>query len=446
MKLLPCFIYRRFENRPALLKIINNISWLFFDKVLRLGVGVFVGVWIARYLGPQKFGQLNFAIAFIALFSSLSTLGLSGIVVRDIVQNPSCKEETLGTTALLLLVGGFLSYILALGCIYLVKPNDLIARTLVTIVGSVLLTRVSDIAVYWFESQVLSKYTVWVQSTAFFFSIGIKVLLILNNAPLILFAWVVFLEAAIVAFALLVVMEVYGPSIRQLRISFKRAKALLLDSWPLLLAGISVTIYMRIDQIMLGYMLSDNAVGIYSVAVRISEVWYFIPVVIVASFFPSIIKAKNKSEKLYYDRIQKLFDLMVWLSVLVALPMTFSSTVLIKSVFGLPYIEAGLILSIHVWASIFVFIGVASAKWILVENYQVLIFQRSMLGAIVNVGLNCWLIPLYGLVGAAVATVLAQASAAWFFDLYHEETRPIFFMKLASMNPLKIFYFFKVTK
>jgi O-antigen/teichoic acid export membrane protein len=182
MNLMPTFVLRRIAHRPELVKIIDNIGWLFFDKILRMGVGLFVGVWVARYLGPEQFGLFNFATAFTALFGAVATLGLQGIVVRDIVNDPSCKEETLGTAALLHLIGGTLAYGLDHGGIFWVRPDDPLARTMVAIVGSVMLLQTGQVAVYWFESQVQSKYTVWVQNAVFLVMAATKVVLIFNHA------------------------------------------------------------------------------------------------------------------------------------------------------------------------------------------------------------------------------------------------------------------------
>jgi len=196
-------------------------------------------------------------------------------------------------------------------------------------------------------------------------------------------------------------------------------------------------IYMKIDQIMLGQMIGDEAVGLYSAATRISEVWYFIPMAIVASVFPAILESKKRSEDEYYERLQKLYDLMAMISVGVALAMTFLSMLIVTSLFGEAYSEAGPVLAIHVWAAVFVFLGVASSQWFLAENLQILSFQRTALGAVVNVILNLWLIPLYGVVGAALATVFAQATASLFFDGIQKKTRRMFWMKIKSMNPLR---------
>ena len=167
MNLIPAFIHRRIAHRPNLLKIVDNIGWLFLDKILRMGVGLVVGVWVARYLGPEQFGLFSFATAFVGLFGAIAGLGLRGIVVRDIVRHPAGKEETLGTVAVLQFFGGLLAYGLTLGTIFWLRPDDALAKALVAILGSTLLFQASEVAVYWFESQVLSKYTVWVQNGSF---------------------------------------------------------------------------------------------------------------------------------------------------------------------------------------------------------------------------------------------------------------------------------------
>lgn len=439
MNITPAFIRRHLAHRHNLVKIVDNIGWLFFDKVLRMGVGLLVGVWVARYLGPEQFGLLSFATAFIGLFGAIAGLGLQGIVVRDIVRDPACKDETLGTAAVLQFIGGLLAYGLILGTIFWLRPDDTLAKALVAILGSTQLFQASQVAVYWFESQVQSKYTVWVQNIVFLVFAVVKVALILNHAPLVAFAWTTMAEALVVAVLLGVMLSLRGSRLRLLRTSWMRAKNLLKDSWPLMLSGIAVMTYMKIDQIMLGQMAGEEAVGIYSAAVRISEVWYFIPMTIVASVFPAILEVKKRSEEQYYRRLQHLYDLMVWLAVAVALPMTFLSTPIVTFLFGEAFAASGPVLAIHIWAAVFVFLGVASGKWFVAENRQALSFQRAMIGLAVNVVLNFLLIPGFGPNGAAIATVISYGAAALLSDAIQQETKSMFFMKIGSLNLLVSF-------
>jgi len=437
LRFLPGFIKRRIENRPNLIKILDNIGWLFFDKILRMGVGLIVGVWVARYLGPDQFGLFNFATAFVGMFGAIAGLGLQGVVVRDLVREPSSKEEILGSAAALQLVGGVVAYGLTLSAIFWLRPDDVLAKSIVAILGSMLLFKASEVAVCWFESQVLSKFTVWVQNGTFLVFAFIKVLLVLKGAPLVAFAWVSMAEGLVVA--MVMVFGLRGQRARQLCATFARAKSLLADSWPLLLSGVAVTIYMRIDQIMLGQMVGDEAVGIYSSAVRISEVWYFFPMAIASSVFPAILGAKKRDEAMYYKRLQRLFDLMTWVSLVVAFTVTFLSEYMVVLLFGDTYKAAGVVLTIHIWSGIFVFLGVASEKWFLAENLQVLSLLRTVLGALTNVILNILLIPKYGVLGAAWGTVAAQFAANILFDGMHAKTRNIFVMKIRTINPQRFF-------
>jgi PST family polysaccharide transporter len=439
VRFLPDFIKRRILNRPNLVKILDNIGWLFFDKILRMGVGLIVGVWVARYLGPEQFGLFNFATAFVGMFGAVAGLGLQGIVVRDLVREPSSKEEILGSAAALQLVGGLVAYGLILATIFRLRPDDALAKTIVAILGSMMLFKASEVAVCWLESQVLSKFTVWVQNGTFLVFASIKVLLILKGAPLVAFAWVTMAEALVAALVMLIVLGVLGPGARQLRVKLARAKLLIADSWPLLLSGVAVMIYMRIDQIMLGQMVGDEAVGIYSAAARISEIWYFVPMTIAASVFPTILEAKKRDEALYRGQFQKLYNIMTFISIAFALPMSFFSDRVIFLLFGDSYVESIPVLMIHVWAAVFVFLGVASSKWFLSENRQLLGLQRTFLGAVVNIVLNFFLIPISGPTGAALATVVSNAIAGYFFDLANKSTRDMFIMKTKSFDLRNVF-------
>jgi O-antigen/teichoic acid export membrane protein len=150
----------------------------------------------------------------------------------------------------------------------------------------------------------------------------------------------------------------------------KRSKELLSDSWPLILSGLAVMLYMRIDQIMLGQMLGDEAVGIYSAAARLSEIWYFIPMIIVSSTFPTLIASRQASIEKYEDMLKRLFRLMFLLALSLAIPISFMSEFIINTLYGEKYNGAAGILVVHIWAGIFVFMGVASSRWFISENLQ----------------------------------------------------------------------------
>ena len=438
LKYVPSILRIKIENKPNIVKIIDNFGWLFFDKVLRMGVGLLVGVWIARYLGPEQFGLINFAMAFTGLFGAIATMGLQEIIVRDIVKNPSEAHLIIETGFILRLIGGLISFLIIIGVINYLRPHDVLSKAIVLIYGFTLIIQASEVVKYWFESQVYSKVVVWIENGIFLIITIVKICMILLNASILAFVFAAFAEALLVALSLLFIYKKKVGQILHKRLpDFILAKKLLIDSWPLILSGLAISVYMRIDQIMLGQLSNDQAVGIYSAAVRISEIWYFIPLIIVASVFPSIIDSKKKDEKTYIARMQKLFDLMILLSLAVVIPLSFLSTVIINILFGPDYVSSAAILKIHIWASVFVFMGTAGSKWFLIENRQILHFQRTFLGAIINILLNLLLIPKYNAIGAAYATVIAYSISAFFSDLLQKETRPLFRMKLYSLNVIR---------
>jgi PST family polysaccharide transporter len=383
----------------------------------------------------QQFGVFNYATAFVALFSTLSTLGLDAIVVRSIVREPEKRTEILGTAFWLKLFGGLAALVLAVSSIIAVRHDDQLTISLVAILSSVGIFQAFDTIDLWFQSQVQSKYTVIAKNTAFVITALVKVALISFNAPLIAFAWAGLGEVSLGAIGLIISYRVRGYSPWLWSWSSQLAKTLLKESWPLILSGLTVMIYMRIDQIMLGQMVGDKAVGLYSAATRISEVWYFIPTAIASSVSPAIYAAKQISEDLYYQRIERFLRLLSWLAIVVAVPMSFLSGTIITVLFGKSYEASASILAIHIWASLFVFMGVGTSSWFIAEGLTQFALRRTIIGAITNVFLNIFLIPAYGGVGAAIATVISQAFASFLSNATHPKTRKIFNLQVKCLLP-----------
>lgn len=433
VKLFPPFVRQHLEGRIYLQNVLNNIGWLFSEKIFQLIAGLFIGVWLARYLRPDQFGTLSYAIAFVALVSPIAGLGLDGIVVRDLVRASSDKESLLGTAFGLKLAGGIAGLAISVALILLLRPGDDLALWLVGILATGLVFQAFDVIRFWFESRVQSKYVVYARNVAFCAIAAVKVGLILAEAPLIAFAWAGALEIIASAIGFSVAYKVTGHRIRSWRWDRGLAEKLIRESWPLLLSGFAVLTYMKIDIVMLGSMIGDRSVGIYSAATRLSEVWYFIPLAIVSSVSPSIVEAKKTGEGLYYERIGKLFRLMAGISYGIAIFMTMFSDFLVLTLFGPAYLEAGVVLSIHIWASVFVFLGVARGPWILNEGLMKLSLYSAILGATINILLNVLLIPRLGPAGAAIATLLSYSFSAFFFNALLRTTRRIFSMQLCAL-------------
>jgi PST family polysaccharide transporter len=408
---------------PNLRKILGNMSWLLAERILRMAIGFLILAWTARYLGAAQFGLLNYAIAFYWIFSMIAPLGLNQIVLRDLVSEPSSKDEIIGTSFFLTLGSGSVNFLLATGIIFLLQSKDQLTCILVAIVSAGLIVQAFYAPGAWFESQLLSKYGVLTRNASVIIMTLVKIVLIQLKAPLIAFAWAFVAEMVLIAIGYLITYQITGNKLQYLRMNWWRAKSMLKVSWPLIFSTLAIVLYLRIDQIMLGQLADEKSLGIYSVAVRLSEFWGFIATAIVSSVSPSIIEAKKISESLYYEKIQKTCNLLSLIVYCLAIPMTFLSTPLVVLLFGQEYAPAGLVLSIHIWSSLFVFLGYAKEVWIATEELTVFALAASCVGAVTNIILNFWLIPKYQAVGASVATVISYGIADYVMCLVYPRTR-----------------------
>jgi len=430
--------FNKLQLSVGLKKYFVNTGWLFFERIIGMAVTFFVGVYVVRYLGPVNFGLLSYAGSFVGLFMALSTLGLDGIVVRELVKDEKRRDELLGTTFVLKVIGS----VLVIGMLTIAirfTDNDNFTNLLIFIIAIGTIFQSFNVINFYFQAKVLSKYTVYAQIFTTILCAIIKLLLIYFNMGLIYFAIVTLLQSIILASGLIVMYTKQKSSLFNWSVKFGFAKNLLKDSWPLMLSGIAISIYMKIDQVMIKNMLDTKAVGNYAVAVRLSEIWYFIPMAITSSVFPAIINAKKISEKLYYERLQKLYNLMTWLAIGIALPITFLANDIIRLLFGSQYQSAASVLKIYVWVGLSVFLGVASGKYLIVENYTKIYFLKNFIGAILNIGLNIILIPIYGINGAAIATMFSYFIST-FCIIFIPKTNKQAILMIKSINIFKIIY------
>jgi polysaccharide transporter, PST family len=418
---------------PNFTPIVSNTGWLLADRALRMTVGFVLGVWIARYLGVAQYGLFSYATAFVYLFNPIVTLGLDGLMVRDIVQDSAAKDKTLGTVFWLRFMGGWIALLLAIITIFIFRPNEPLTISLVAILSVAGIFQAMDVIDLWFQSQVQSKYAVFARNTAFFCVALIKVILIVLHAPLIAFAWSGFAEISLGSIALAGIYQLRGNSLKAWRWNIQLAKILIREGFPLMLSSITIMMYMKIDQIMLGGMVGNQAVGIYTAATRISEAWYFIPGAFISSVAPSIYQAKERSETEYYQCIGRLLRLMNGIAFAVAIPATFLGPAIIRLCYGEVYLQSSTVLIVHIWAAVFVFMGVVTLPCFIADGLGQLSLRRTILGATINVLLNLLLIPHYTVVGAAIATVISQAVASYFSLAFHPKTRKLFQVQTRSL-------------
>ena len=411
---------------------------MFFDKIFRVLGTLIIGVWVARYLGPERFGLLNYAIAFVAFFAFLPDLGLGQIIVRELKKNKDRQGALLGTAFWLKLIGGLLALLLISTIVFIAKPSDVRGGFIILVIAGGLLFQSLDVVDYFFQSRVLSKYVVISRDCAFLLTSLFKIFLILSQFSVIWFAAAGALDLMLAAFFLALTYRRRGFVLGDWRFERGLAVQLLKYSWPLMLSGFLISIHMRVDQVMLGHMLGNNAVGIYSVAVKLSEFWYFMPTLIVSSLMPYFIGLRETNVKLYNHQLNRLYSLMFWMGIAVGFIALAGGQFIIDLAFGTAYAESYQALIYNIWAGVFVAQAVTRGIWLISENLQKYRLVNNLLAVLVNITGNIRLVPRYGIAGAAISTLVTQFLGTWVFGMLWKPLRHSTLNLMKSANPMLI--------
>ncbi len=426
-KSIPSRLFREMRAKSGLTDMLKNSGWLFLDKAIRAVLGLLVGAWVARYLGPSQFGELSFYLALIAIFQSITTLGMDGIVVREIAK-PSSRENTiLGTVFWMRLLAGCICWVSILIYFAITDPENKQGIWILGIVGASLIFQSGDVVDLWFQGKSQNKRGVYAKLSAFLIANIIKVVLIVLSAELISFAIVVALEAAVVALSMCISYSFY-PSRKKWLKSWKLAKQLIMESWPYLISGVSIMVYMRIDQVMIKEMLGEHDLGLFSAALPFATIWNVVPVVICAVLLPYMSKKRLESVEGFNRYLVYIFRLFWASSIALIIFTNLASHFLITNFYGDSYKEAVPVLNIYILTIVPIFLGVAQNLWILNERKSYLALLQTTVGAALSITMNFLLIPTWGLQGAAIAAVISQCISAVFINSIF--SRELFSMQL----------------
>lgn len=427
---------------PTLKKTLNNLTWLSLDRVVRLFGAVFVNAWIIRYLGPEQNGILSYAVAFVGMFSPLAVLGMDAIVIRDIVRNPSDKDEILGSSFALRITGAILAMIFASVAVCVVRTDDHFTRLLVFILSAGMVFQSFDVIDYWFQSQVQSKYTVYAKNAAFFLASAVKIIAILLEASIIVFVLITSVELIISALGLILMYRARGNKVWNWKFTIQRSKMLIINSWPIVISDLAIFMQSRIDQVMIGQYLTITDVGYYAAAQKISEPLSFIPMIIMSSVFPVIVQTKEWSEEEYYRRLTNLYRIMFIVTVLICAPITVLSKQIVFVLYGNEYTSSASLLALLVWTRFYAFYGVARSIYISTENLFKHALICSLSGVTTSILVNYILIAKYGVYGSIIATHLGFIMTIFIVDAISMKTRRNF---RAMMEGIFTFYKFRIS-
>ena len=413
-------------------KYLVNTSWLFMEQVIRVVVGLFVSVWIIRYLGPDRYGILSYAQSLVVLLGAVATLGVDQILVRELVRKEQAPGALLGTALALKLTGATV-VVIVLATATGVMDTEPLTRLLVLIIAGGTLFKSVDVIGLYFDAQVRSKFTVSAKLFGFIALTVTKIVLLLSQAPLVAFAVVIGGESVLYALALVYYYRRMRSTVGAWSVERGLMGTLLRQSWPLILSGIAVHVGMRIDQIMLKSYMDAASVGVYAAGVKLAEVFNFLPMIVGQSLFPKIVSMDLHTESHKVKRmIRDVFYPLVGLALLVNL-VSYPTVMLL---YGEEYRESYRVLNVLVWTVPLVYLGIITGRLLLKNNDSQGVFMRQTAVALVNIGLNVLLIPRYGIVGSAWATLLAIIIVIG-LEVFMPSTRWIFWLKIKAILFIK---------
>ncbi len=387
-------------------KVFRNASWIIAGKIAQSVLNLVITMLTARYLGPSNYGLVSYAASIVAFAVPIMQLGLNNTLVQETVHHPEEEGKLYGTAI-------FMSACSSLACIVGVISFSLVANagetdTLIVcaLYSLLLFFQALDLIEYWFQAKYLSKYAAVVSLCAYALVSAYKVFLLVTEKSVYWFAVSYALDYLLIALALLIIYRRLGG----MRLSLSRtvARRLWEKSRYYILSGLMVTVFLQTDKIMLKLMINEAATGFYTVAVSAAGMTSFVFAAIIDSARPAIFESQGVSEEAFEKNISRLYAVIIWLSLLQSVAMTLLASPIIHLLYGTAYAPSVPVLMLIVWYTTFSYIGPVRDIWLLANGLQRYLWAINGSGALMNVLLNACLIPYFGIMGAAAASLVTQ--------------------------------------
>jgi O-antigen/teichoic acid export membrane protein len=403
-------------------KTVKNALWIIFERVFQMLLALVVGLLTARYLGPSNYGVLNYTESFVAFATSIAMLGMDSVAVKKIVDHPEEEGCYLGSCMLFRFISSILTSIAVSFAVYLLNPGEPLKVVLVIIQSFQLIFRSVQILDAWFKRYLKSKYVSIGRMIASVVVSAYKIFLLATAKNIIWFAVSNTLSDFVISLMLYIFYK--RESTKKLSVEISRGREVLSESYHFILSGLMVAIYGQMDKIMIGQMMNSSDVGLYATATAICGVWVFVPVAIIDSFSPKIMELKSSGdEENYMRRLLQMYSGVIWLCLGVSLIISIFAKPIVYILYGEAYMGAVGALRIAIWYETFSMIGTARGTWVLCEKKNRYVKHYLAIGAVANLIMNSVMIPLWGINGAAVATLITQIITSMIAPLLFKETR-----------------------
>lgn len=388
-------------------QVAKNAGWLIGGKLGQMLINLLVGLLTARYLGPSNYGLISYATAYVAFFTTLSDLGINGVLVKEMIDHPGEEGEILGSSILMRVFSSILSAISIVAIVSVVDRDEPTTILIVALCAFGIVFRLFEVFNYWFQAQLRSKVTALVSLVAYAITAIYKVILLVIGADVVWFALATSVDYICIAVFLYGCYRKCGGA--KLKVVWSTCKRILSKSCYFILPGLMVAVYGQTDKLMLKQMISDEEIGFYATATAICGMWCFVLSAIIDSLYPSIMQSHSMGDEAGFERKNKLlYAIVFYVSMAVSIGFVLLAKPVIWILYGEAYLPAVNPLRIITWYTAFSYLGVARNAWIVAKERQKYLIWIYLSAAVANVLLNLALIPLWGASGAALASLAAQ--------------------------------------
>ena len=418
-------------------RTVKNAAWIIGCRLVQAVLGLAVTMISARYLGPSGYGLINYAASLVTFFVPIMQLGLNSTLVQEILNKPEQEGETMGTALVLTFVSG-IACVIGVGAFSAFANQGETQTIFVCVLYSLLLLAQSlEMIQYWFQAKLLSKYTALTVLAAYIAISIYRITLLVAGKSIYWYAVSQAIDYAIIAIALLFIYNRLPT--QKLRFSLTRANEIFGRSKHYIISAMMITVFAQTDRVMLKIMIDEAAVGYYSAAITCAGLSSFVFVAIIDSARPTILNGKKKSDEVFQYRLKLLFTLVIGLALLQSAAFTILSNLVIGILYGSAYAPSVSALRIVVWYTTFSYLGAVRDIWILAENKQKYLWIINLSGASVNICLNAFMIPVYGINGAAAASLITQIFTNVMMGFILKPIRPCNRLMLQSLN-VRLFF------
>lgn len=397
------------------------MGWLLGGKIVNMILSFFVSLATARYLGPDNFGSINYVAAYVSFFSSITSLGLSVIVIKEISMGKEDDNEVIWTGILMRFLTAVFSTIAVIALVSITDKNDPLMVKIAILESIAILASAFDTFMYWFQGKLLGKYTSIASVVAYIGMSLYRIYLLANNADILWFAFATSVDTLLLSL-ILMLCYVRENGFRP-KVSVRLGKSLMKQSYHYMISGLIAILYSKIDQIMLKQMLDTYSVGLYTAALTIAGLWGMIPSAFIQSVSPILYKNAEENRGMFYKRLRQSYAGIWLLNICWSLGVSIFSYWVIYLLYGKAYLGARGALVIVVWYTGITSIGSLTQVYLATENKNKYVNYFALAGLVTDVVLNALLIPKMGILGAAIATLITYTVIHIVMPLAIRDTR-----------------------